>query len=117
MATTPLNSSTEESSWKNTAYDLIKAAIDARDDVRIAQAVQVLNARIIDVQNTCIPLKKNWLRLKEKPRAKKKNCDKLKRSALTSKTTRLTKQCVEAFAIALFCKARSFRGQRGSRKL
>src|SRR5260363_188592 len=32
--------------------------------------------------------RRNWLRLKKKHVARKKNCDKLKRSALTSKTTR-----------------------------
>src|SRR5260364_431798 len=101
MATTPLNSSTEESSWKNTAYDLIKAAIDARDDVRIAQAVQVLNARIIDVQNTRIALQEELAAVKEKARRQEKELRQIKRSALTSKTTRLTKQCVEAFAIAI----------------
>src|SRR5260364_387413 len=73
MATTPLNSSTEESSWKNTAYDLITAAIDARDDVRIAQAVQVLNARIIDVQNTCIALQEKELRQIKEIRADLEN--------------------------------------------
>lgn len=54
-----------------TSVDLAKTAIAVRDDVKIAEATQLLNDRIIDVQNAA-------LQLQEKLSAQREDIDALK---------------------------------------
>lgn len=78
------------------SYDLVKAAIAARDDVKLAEARQAVNDRIIDVQNAA-------LALQEKQSAARDDIESLKESlrAANAKVAELEQMQAERGKYAL----------------